>query len=357
MNSSCFKYKIVFLIVIFVFLISISVVSASDNNQNQTDLNDNSLKSISLKASKLSTTYGSGKFFKVKAIDSKINKPVSKLNLILNVYTANKIKKISIATDVNGIAKYQVSKLDIGKHKIVVNVKDTKHYSSKAKTSTVKVSKAKLKISAPKINNMYRQNKKFQVTVKNKESDKVMGGIKVLIKVFTDNKYKLYSLKTDKNGVVSINTKSLKKGLHKVTVNVKATSEVKAASSKSTIKTIDGAKHIKLQVNGHTLDVKLENNKATKELLSKLKKGNIKIKAKEYGGFEKVGDLGFSIPTNDKYITTYSGDIVLYEGNQISLFYNSNSWEYTKIGKVQKVTSNDLKKILGSGDVTLILSN
>ena len=159
MNSSCFKYKIVFLIVIFVFLISISVVSASDNNQNQTDLNDNSLKSISLKASKLSTTYGSGKFFKVKAIDSKINKPVSKLNLILNVYTANKIKKISIATDVNGIAKYQVSKLDIGKHKIVVNVKDTKHYSSKAKTSTVKVSKAKLKISAPKINNMYKQKK------------------------------------------------------------------------------------------------------------------------------------------------------------------------------------------------------
>ena len=196
MIGLCIRRKLVFFIVLFVFLIAISVVSASDNNQNQTDLNVDSVKSISLKASKLSTTYASGKYFKVKALDSKTNKPVNNLDLILKVYTVNKIKKISIVTDVNGVAKYQVSKLDIGKHKIVVNVKDTNQYSSKAKTCNVKVSKAKLKISAPKITHIYKQNKKFKVTVKNKESNKAMGGIKVLIKVFTDNKYKMYSLKT-----------------------------------------------------------------------------------------------------------------------------------------------------------------
>lgn len=70
--------------------------------------------------------------------------------------------------------------------------------------------------------------------------------------------------------------------------------------------------------------------------------------------FEKVGDLGFSLPQSDEYITTSPGDVVLYNGDEISVFYNSNSWEYTKLGKIQN--SGDLKNILGSGDVTLVLS-
>lgn len=66
--------------------------------------------------------------------------------------------------------------------------------------------------------------------------------------------------------------------------------------------------------------------------------------------------MGFNLPRNDKSITTSAGDIVLYQGNQISLFYNSNSWSYTKLGRVQNVSGAELKNILGSGDVTLILS-
>jgi hypothetical protein len=66
--------------------------------------------------------------------------------------------------------------------------------------------------------------------------------------------------------------------------------------------------------------------------------------------------LGFSLPKNDKNITTSAGDIVLYQGNQISLFYNSNSWSYTKLGKVQNISSRELKDILGSGNVTLVIS-
>ena len=113
---------------------------------------------------------------------------------------------------------------------------------------------------------------------------------------------------------------------------------------------------IKIKINNNVLDVKLEDNEATKSLVERLKNGNITIKANEYGGFEKVGDLGFSLPRNDKNITTSAGDIVLYQGNQISLFYNSNSWSYTKLGKVQNVRAKDLKNILGSEDVSLVLS-
>ncbi len=113
---------------------------------------------------------------------------------------------------------------------------------------------------------------------------------------------------------------------------------------------------IKLRVNNSVLDVKLEDNDATKSLVEKLENGNVIINAHEYGNFEKVGDLGFSLPRNDKSITTSAGDIVLYQGNQISIFYNSNSWSYTKIGKIQNINANELKNILGSGDVTLVLS-
>ena len=113
---------------------------------------------------------------------------------------------------------------------------------------------------------------------------------------------------------------------------------------------------VKLKINNSTFDVKLENNSATEELINHLKNGNITIEAVDYGNFEKVGSLGFSLPTNDENIETASGDIVLYQGNQISLFYESHSWSYTKIGKIQNVSSDELKGILGSGDVKLTFS-
>jgi len=110
---------------------------------------------------------------------------------------------------------------------------------------------------------------------------------------------------------------------------------------------------IKLIVNEYELEVELEENSTTLELIDKLKNGDIVINASEYGGFEKVGSLGFSLIRNDEQITTKAGDIVLYQGNQISLFYNSNAWSYTKIGRVKNITQDELKNILGDGDVVL----
>lgn len=113
---------------------------------------------------------------------------------------------------------------------------------------------------------------------------------------------------------------------------------------------------IKININNNTFDVELENNSAARELVRKLEDGNISIYARDYGGFEKVGDLGFSLPSNDESISTSPGDIVLYQGNQISLFYESHSWEYTRLGSIKNITSEELKDNLGSGDVTVVLS-
>ena len=113
---------------------------------------------------------------------------------------------------------------------------------------------------------------------------------------------------------------------------------------------------IKITVNNNVLEVKLEENETTKSLVERLKNGDIKVKANEYGGFEKVGNLDFSLPRNDTKITTLAGDIVLYQGNQISIFYNSNSWSYTRLGKIQNTSESELKKILGTDDVDIILS-
>lgn len=350
-----FKRKIILVAFLLIFFMAISAASAegSDNatvSDVASNINDkvSAVKDVSLKTSSLSTTYGSGKYLKVSALDS-IKKPVSKLKLTLKVFTGKKYKTVTKTTDSKGVVKYFASKLSVGKHKVIISAKD-----SKPKTTFVKISKSKLLISASKVIHKYKESKKFNVIVKNKETKKLMDGIKFTLKVFTGKKYKTYNLKTNKNGVASINTKSLGKGSHKVTVNVKATSKVRAASAKSTIKIADNSNVVKLKVNGKVLDVKLENNNAANVLLEKLKKGDITVHAREYGNFEKVGDLGFSLPQSDEYITTSPGDVVLYNGDEISVFYNSNSWEYTKLGKIQN--SGDLKNILGSGDVTLVLS-
>ena len=113
---------------------------------------------------------------------------------------------------------------------------------------------------------------------------------------------------------------------------------------------------VKVKINDDVFDVKLENNSATQELVKELKKGNVTVNASEYGGFEKVGELGFSLPTNDENIGTNPGDIVLYQGDKVSLFYGSHSWSYTKLGKIDNVDSNKLKEVLGSGNVILEFS-
>lgn len=111
-----------------------------------------------------------------------------------------------------------------------------------------------------------------------------------------------------------------------------------------------------LIINNQTLLVNLVDNDATTELINRLKEKDLTLNLSEYGGFEKVGPLNFSLPRSDTYITTNCGDIVLYSGNQISIFNESNSWSYTRLGKIANISDEELKQILGKGNVTITLS-
>ena len=115
---------------------------------------------------------------------------------------------------------------------------------------------------------------------------------------------------------------------------------------------------IQLTISGTTLPVLIEDNVATRALVAALREGSITYTARDYGGFEKVGALGRSLPTSDTDITTQAGDVILYNGDNIVLFYGSNSWSYTRLGKIQYKTLDELKSFLkaGGGTISVTLS-
>lgn len=113
-----------------------------------------------------------------------------------------------------------------------------------------------------------------------------------------------------------------------------------------------------IKINENKLEVTLANNSSVDALVEILKQKDIIYTADDYGGFEKVGNLGFSLPTNNSQITTEAGDVILYSGNQIVLFYGSNSWSYTRLGKIEGYSASQLSSLLcaGKDDVQITLS-
>ena len=111
-----------------------------------------------------------------------------------------------------------------------------------------------------------------------------------------------------------------------------------------------------LKVGGNTMTATLTDNEATRELTKLLEHGDLTIRMSDYGGFEKVGALPQSLPASNTQITTVPGDIMLYQGNQMVIFYGSNSWSYTRLGKIDGATVSNLRQFLGNGDITLTLS-
>ena len=109
-----------------------------------------------------------------------------------------------------------------------------------------------------------------------------------------------------------------------------------------------------VNVKGTEFKATLENNSAAETLVSMIENNPLELDLRDYGGFEKVGSLGFSLPSSNTQITTHSGDIVLYQENQIVMFYGSNSWSYTKLGHIDDLRG--WEDALGRGNVTVILS-
>ena len=116
---------------------------------------------------------------------------------------------------------------------------------------------------------------------------------------------------------------------------------------------------IRLTVNGgRTFTATLENNSSAQALKELLAKGDMTVEMNDYGDMEKVGTLGISLPRNDRQTTTEAGDIVLYLGNHLVIYYDTNSWSLTRIGKVDGVgTRKEMLELLGgAGKISVTLS-
>ncbi len=109
-----------------------------------------------------------------------------------------------------------------------------------------------------------------------------------------------------------------------------------------------------VEVNGRDFTATLEQNSAVEALVQMMEQGPVTLQLSDYAGFEKVGPLGQSLPTSNNQTTPQAGDIVLYQGNQIVMFYGSNSWSYTRLGHIDDLTG--WEQALGSGDVTVTFS-
>lgn len=113
---------------------------------------------------------------------------------------------------------------------------------------------------------------------------------------------------------------------------------------------------ILLTVGEKTMTATLADNAATRELQALLEKGAVTVQMSDYGGFEKVGALPQSFTTSNSQITTEPGDIMLYQGNNMVIFYGTNSWSYTRLGKIEGATADNLRQFLGSGSISLTIS-
>ena len=127
-----------------------------------------------------------------------------------------------------------------------------------------------------------------------------------------------------------------------------------SAPAEGTI-SVEGEKNMQMMIGETAVTVDWEDN-ASVEALKALAAEGLTIEMSMYGGFEQVGSIGKDLPRDDQQTTTASGDIVLYSGNQLVVFYGRNSWAYTRLGHIADQTPAQMKELLGNGDVTITLS-
>ena len=118
---------------------------------------------------------------------------------------------------------------------------------------------------------------------------------------------------------------------------------------------LEGEKTMRMMIGTTPVEVKWEDNEAV-AALEELAAGGLEIAMSMYGGFEQVGPIGRRLPSSDVQTVTDSGDIVLYSGSQLVVFYGSNSWAYTRLGHITDKTPEEMKTLLGNGDVTITLT-
>lgn len=119
----------------------------------------------------------------------------------------------------------------------------------------------------------------------------------------------------------------------------------------------DGMKRVmNITVNGHALTARMEDNSSVDALFEMLKKGPVVLEMEDYAHMEKVGDLEVSLPRNDRMLDAGSGDVILYLGKSLAIYYDRNSWSLTPMGKIEGISQKELKSLLGPGGVIATLS-
>lgn len=108
-----------------------------------------------------------------------------------------------------------------------------------------------------------------------------------------------------------------------------------------------------IECEGGQFYAQLEDNESARAFAEKLWDGSITVQAHDYGNFEKVGPLPWSLPDCDESITTKPGDVILYQGNQITVYYDTNTWSFTRLAVIPDVTREELLAVLGKGNVEL----
>ena len=131
--------------------------------------------------------------------------------------------------------------------------------------------------------------------------------------------------------------------------------ESKEPAAYSTSDTQRGDTDLKLEIAGTPVSVEWEDNEAVAALKDLCSGSPLEIQLSMYGGFEQVGNIGLALPRNDKETTTSPGDIVLYSGDKLVVFYGSNSWSYTRLGHITDSAGHSMEEFLSKSDVTIKL--
>lgn len=166
------------------------------------------------------------------------------------------------------------------------------------------------------------------------------------------------SEETSSTGAEENNAEETPEGAAAVPESGESTAADKESASEETDNSTEHMEDhtMKITAGDTTFTATLAENSSVEALKELLAGGPLTINMSDYAGMEKVGSIGTDLPRNDEQISTGAGDIILYQGNSLVIYYDTNSWNFTRIGKIEGVTGKELLEAFGDGDVTVTFS-
>lgn len=166
------------------------------------------------------------------------------------------------------------------------------------------------------------------------------------------------SEETRSTGAEENNAEKTTEGAAAVPESGESTAADNKSASKETDRSTDHMEDntMKITAGDTSFTATLADNSSVEALKELLAEGPLTINMNDYAGMEKVGPIGTDLPRNDEQISTGAGDIILYQGNSLVIYYDTNSWNFTRIGKIEGMTGEKLLEVFGDGDVTVTFS-